>query len=234
MIILLSCKMSGEPVVLRRRLLFTFYRGAKMKKIILIICISLINAGIVTAGNVPTSIAGFALGDNLFKHKEKIVKDSTMCIRYQNYINEVEVTNCQGYKVGLIGVGNCADPDKIIRIKLKYINSSKNFYNNLLKRCKKKFGKPHVWKGDAFGVVYAWKWSFADENGNKISMTLQHNSEDHEMKMGNSIKLTMTSSVEKEKACYDSKKQDEMKERIKPVKKQSEDAPPDWDMLIPR
>ena len=44
----------------------------------------------------------------------------------------------------------------------------------------------------------------------------------------------MTSSVEKEKACYDSKKQDEMKERIKPVKKQSEDAPPDWDMLIPR
>ncbi len=185
------------------------------------------------AGNVPKSIAGFTLGDSLSKYKGTIATDSTMCIRYQNYLNEVEVINLPGYKVGLICVGNCADPGKIIRIKLKYRNSSKKFYERLLKGYRIKFREPHEWKGDAFGVIYAWKWSFADDQGNKISLTLQHNSQDHEMKMGNSVKLTMTSAIEKEKACYESKKQGELKGGLEPSQKNMQDTP-DWDMLIPQ
>ena len=185
------------------------------------------------AGKAPKSIAGFTLGDVLTKYKDKIIADSTLCVRYQNYLNEVEIIDLPGYKAGLICVGNCADPGKIIRIKLKYQNSSKKFYNSLLKRFKKKFGKPDQWKGDAFGVVHAWKWSFTDEDGNKISLTLQHNTEDREMKMGNSVKLTMTSAIEKEKKCYKAQEEREL-QRILESSPQKTNAPPDWDMLIPR
>lgn len=204
-----------------------------MKKIIFLFCICFFNAGVVPAGNAPKSIALFSLGDTLSKHEDKIVKGSTMCIRYQSYLSEVEVLDVPGYKVGLITYGNCADPGKIVRIKLKYKDFSKKFYERLFKRYKIKFGEPHEWKGDVFGVVHAWKWSFADEQGNKISLTLQHNSEDRETKMGNSVKLTMTSAIEKEKVCYESKKQGELKGDPDLTKKHLQ-GPPDWDMLIPR
>ncbi len=205
-----------------------------MKKIIILLfCLSLFNAGVILAGNTPKSIAGFTLGDVLSKYKDKIATNSTMCVRYQNYLTEVAVIHLPGYKTGLICVGNCADPGKIVRIKMKYRDPSKKFYDRLLKAYKIKFGDPLVWKGDAFGVIYAWKWSFTDAQGNTISLTLQHNSEDHEMKMGNSVKLTMTSASEKEKICYKAQEKAKLKRLPEPPPKQTQDVP-DWDMLIPR
>ncbi len=205
-----------------------------MKKIMLFLfCLSFLNTGLVMAGNTPKSIAGFTLGDVLSKYKDKIAINSTLCVRYQSYLTEVETIDLPGYKTGLICIGNCENPGKIVRIKIKYRNSSKKFYELLLKTYRIKFGKPLVWKGDAFGVIFAWKWSFTDEQGNKISLTLQHNSEDYEMKMGNSVKLTMTSAIEKEKACYEAQEEDKLKRLPEPPRKQTQDVP-DWDMLIPR
>ena len=101
---------------------------------------------------------------------KKFISKSVLVLSLCTSIGFVNITKIHGME------GKNQEDSLLSKFSLKYINSSKNFYNNLLKRCKKKFGKPHVWKGDAFGVVYASKWSFADENGNKISMTLQHNS----------------------------------------------------------
>ena len=53
--------------------------------------------------------------------------------------------------------------------------------------------------------MVAWKWSFVDPQGNRISLTFQHNTKDEEQKMGNAIKLSLTNQLEKEQACYEAK-----------------------------
>ena len=61
---------------------------------------------------------------------------------------------------------------------------------------------PMDWRGDPFHVVLAWKWGFTDNDGNHISLILQHNTLDQEQKMGNSIKMTVTNWIDDEEACY--------------------------------
>ena len=133
------------------------------------------------------------------------------------------------FKRGLIWVGSCENPGKILRIKLKYADSSKKFYKKLLKRYKKKFGDPSEWRGDPFHIVIAWKWSFVDEDNNRISMILQHNTRDEDESIGNSVKLTVWNLIEEEKKCFKKKTAGETK---KPKKQRK--TPADWDKLIPR
>jgi len=184
---------------------------------------------LAAAGQAPKSLAGFTLGDHLSRYRDKVVPGSRMCVRYQNYLHEVEAAPIPGFRSGLICVGNCAEPGRIVRVKLKYADSSKKFYEELLRRFTARFGKPDEWKGDAFGVMLAWKWSFTDEKGNKISLTLQHNSEDRELKMGNAVKLTMTSAIEREKACYQAKEREKDERDKTPAV-----GRPSWDMMVPR
>jgi hypothetical protein len=117
-------------------------------------------------------------------------------------IEEVEIKPLEGIKSGLIGYATCTTPGKIVRIKLKYKDASKKFYEQLLKRIKKKFGKPDEYRGDPFHIVLSWKWSFIDQKNERISLTLQHNSMDTEQKMGNSIKIANRSAMTQDLKCY--------------------------------
>lgn len=65
-----------------------------------------------------------------------------------------------GYKYGLLRVGNCMDSERIVRIKMKYANPSKKFYQKLLEHLKERFGEPNEWRGDPFHIFRAWKWGF--------------------------------------------------------------------------
>jgi hypothetical protein len=67
------------------------------------------------------------------------------------------------------------------------------------------FGKPDRWRGDPFHVLVAWKWSFTDKEGNRISMILQHNIEDTTRKIGNAVKLSMLNFEEEEIQCFEKK-----------------------------
>jgi len=111
-----------------------------------------------------------------------------------------------GYKSGYIYYGNCTSPGTIFKIKLKYLRDDKEFFNDLLELFKGKFGKASEYRGDAFGGYIAWKWSFTDEHKNKISLILQHNSVDEEeYTSGNSVKLAITTAMDKERQCYEAK-----------------------------
>lgn len=183
---------------------------------------------------VPHQVGGFVLGDDVSNYQEQLQMGTDLPIRHMESIHEVEIKKNALFKSGLISYGKCAEPGKIIRIKLKYADSSREFYDALLERFKERFGEPHEWRGDSFQVVIAWKWSFKDKDNNRISLILQHNVEDIEQKMGNSIKMTMTSQVEKEKHCYEAKQPPkDLKKRLpSPVIKDREAL--DWDMLIPK
>jgi len=156
------------------------------------------------ADKAPGKIAGFALGDQIASCAALVRMDTAMPLRDQLYLRVVETKDLDGYKSGTIAYGECANPGRIVRIKLKYEFSDREFYNELLARFEQRFGKPDEWRGDPFHVIIAWKWSFRDGDNNKISLILQH-SRDEEYKWGNSVKLTNTTLIEKERSCYEKK-----------------------------
>ena len=175
----------------------------------------------------PREIAGFILGDQIETCEAHLQMETAIPIRYQPYLREVQIKSMGGFKTGLITFENCVQPGRIVRIKMKYADGSKAFYQQLLKRYKARFGDDPEWRGDPFHISLAWKWSFADDQGNRISMTLQHNLKDREQKRGNAVKLTLHSALEEARGCFESGR---ARAKVPPQRMD----PIDWNRLIPR
>lgn len=180
-------------------------------------------ASVSPAVEAPSEIAGFKLGEDITEYQE---------IEYANYLREVVVNDWYGFKKGIISYGTCAYPGQIVKIRMKYEDSSKKFYDELLKKFKQKYGKPNEWKGDAFGVLYVWKWQFIDSDNRRVNLILQHNLQDDNENIGNVIKLSFPEREEDERLCFiefcEINKTDQQKEHIKAR------LEPDWEYMIPR
>ncbi len=168
-----------------------------MKKLLLLSVILIANTSFAQP---PTGVGGFVLDTDVALYEPFLKPETTLPIRFMEGINEVEIQKRPGFKSGYIAYGNCAAPGKIVRIKLKYKNSSKDFYEDLLEAYKDKFGKPK-WLGDPFHVISTWKWSFKDADS-RIDIYLQHNLSNAEEKLGNSVKMTMLNLVKDELDCF--------------------------------
>jgi len=199
------------------------------KKLLFLLLIGICFVTGTCLAEAPSHVAGFKLGADISDYKDRVDMTTAMPIRYAESITEVEIIKSDLLASGLIAYGTCAAPGKVVRIKLKYADSGRDFYDNLLAQVEKKFGKPDEWRGDPFHIVIAWKWSFVDRFNNRISLILQHNKQDTDEKIGNSIKLTMTNAVDRERQCYE-KSHPEVRES-QPVKTPVQ---LDWDLLIPR
>jgi len=180
-------------------------------------------AGICLAGEAPHQIGVFVLNKNISDLKEYVIMETALPIRHMENIEEVEIKPIKGIKSGLIAYATCAAPGHIVRIKLKYRDSSKKFYEKLLKEIKKKFGKPDEYSGDPFHIVISWKWSFVNKKNERITMTLQHNSMDTEEKIGNSIKLTNRGMIEEDQKCY----------KVKALDQRQKLRHRDWQVMTP-
>jgi hypothetical protein len=182
----------------------------------------------------PHQLGPFILGHDIAEVSDFVQIDTSLPIRHMESIREVETKPIKGFKSGLIAYGTCAAPNRVVRIKLKYSDGSKSFYKKLKKRIDSRFVKSDEYRGDPFHIVIGWKWSFMDKDNNKISLILQHNARDDEEKMGNSIKLTMTSLLESDWECH--KKRESVKQAggsaSKPQKLELEQT--GWDLFLPR
>lgn len=207
-----------------------FNKGAIMKKGVLIGfgLVWIFFAGI-SAAETPREIAGFVLGKDINQYRDAIISASDMPIRYLDSMHEVQIKPIPGFKSGLITYGTCKQKNRILRMRFKYSDASKEFYNVLLKRFKERFGEPGEWRGDPFHVVINWKWSFVDKDNNRISLQLQHNTKDVEEKIGNTVRLSMPNAVEAERQCFEKQSGEPEKGQQKPS-----GAPPDWNLLVPR
>ena len=185
------------------------------------------------SAEAPHELAGFMLGGKMAAHMQRIEPDTILQVRYLESLKEVETKDIWGYKAGLISYTTCTTPPRIARIKFKYADSSKAFYNALLKRFKKRFGEPDEYRGDPFHIVIAWKWAFLDENNNDISLILQHNTRDEEEKKGNSIKLTMWNLFRQEIRCFKKKHSGSVGSE-RPAFNFSKTSSIDWETFIPR
>ena len=188
-----------------------------------LIIIALLSFTSVAAYDTPTEIGGFKLGEFITDYPQ---------IEYSEYLKEVVVNDWHGFRKGIISYGTCAYPGRIVKIRMKYQNSSKNFYDELLKKYKSKYGKPTEWKGDAFGVLYIWKWRFVDKDNRRVNLILQHNLQNDNEDVGNMVKISFPELMEEERFCvidfFEKNKTAEEKETIKQRMK------PDWDYMLPR
>mgnify|MGYP000216674622 CR=1 FL=1 len=155
----------------------------------------------------PHQMGPFILGHDIGEFADFVQMDTSLPIRYQESIREVEIKPIKGFKSGLIAYGTCAAPNRVVRIKLKYSDNSKTFYKELKKRIEKRFGTSDEYRGDPFHILIGWKWTFMDAENNRVTLLLQHNTRDEEEKMGNSIRLTMTNLLKSEWECYKNKSQ---------------------------
>lgn len=169
--------------------------------------------------NAPHEINGFRLGASI---------DEYEFISYRNYLKEVIIEDIGGFRKGEISYGVCERPGEIVKIKMKYKDSSRKFYSQLLKRYKEKFGKPDEFTGDAFGIVLEWKWRFTDKNNNLITLSLQHNLKNIDENIGNMVKLSLPARIEAERQCFN--RQCETKKQECPISMQRAD----WENMIPR
>ncbi|MGD8290650.1 MAG: hypothetical protein PVF37_03025 [Desulfobacterales bacterium] len=190
--------------------------------------------GICLAGEAPHQVSVFVLNRDIADFKDYIIMETALPIRYMENIEEVEIKPIKGLKSGLIAFATCTAPGHIVRIKLKYRDSSKKFFENLLKQIKKKYGEPDDYRGDPFHILIAWKWSFSDKDGNRISLTLQHNAQDADEKMGNAIKLTMINLIEADQRCYNEKALDHREKLRQRDRKVIDPGLTGWDLYMPR
>lgn len=199
---------------------------------VLVIAAGLIHLEPVLAAEAPTGIAGIELGEDIARCTLVDVP-TAMPVRHLETYVEVETKPLEGFKSGMVGYGTCAAKGKILRIKLKYADSTPAFFETLFKRYKARFGEPDQWKGDPFQVVKAWKWSFTDKSGRRISLILQHNTQDRQEKMGTSVKMTLTGMFEEEIRCMEAREAKEQAE-AKPAAASGKGQPVNWDLLLPR
>jgi hypothetical protein len=194
----------------------------------------LLSAPGVIRAEAPHQVGGFVLGQNIETYKDRVIMDTALPVRYSENMEELEIKFTQGFKSGLITFGTCAQPGHIVKIKLKYADSSKEFHQDLIKRFKKRFGEPDEYRGDPFGIVKAWKWSFVDKHNQRISLNLQHNAKDAEEKKGNAVKIANTTLIEEDLLCYKRKQRDH---RARLRQREWKAVNPEltgWDLFVPR
>ena len=207
-----------------------------MQKLILAVAVAAVMAMEASgvAGEVPRSVAGFTLGRPIEEVADRVIMETALPVRYMENLQEVEIQAMEGFKSGLIAFGTCLKPHTIVRIKLKYADSSIEFFEDLLQRFKKKFGDPTEYQGDPFRVFISWKWSFSDASANRISLILQHNEQDEEEKIGNAVKLTLHNRLEEDTRCFKEKQTDgreKLPQRRVPAVRPGVTP---WDVFVPQ
>jgi len=179
---------------------------------------------IVTFANevtIPQRAGGFVLNSSIDDYQ---INDRG------NYLHEAIVTDLKGFRKGFITYGTCQASGKILRIKLKYEDRSASFFDKLLNRYREKFGDNPRFEGDPFGNVKSWKWSFTDEQGQRITLELQHNLRDADESIGNMVKLSMPELLNEERRCFNQR--NEINDETAQDSSGGESTI-DWELLMP-
>ena len=142
------------------------------------------------------------LGHDIEKYRHLIGTERTGPIPDTPFLSEAHLLPeaIPGVRGGSLTWGNCANKDKVVRVKLKFHDRNHAFFEELHEEYVDAFGKPKSYKGDSFRNVIAWEWEFI-RDGERVTLLLMW-SRDRSMRPGVSIKMTLASLVEQEYDCF--------------------------------
>lgn len=154
------------------------------------------------AAGGPQSIAGIALGDDATQITKRIDMQTAAAQFGRPAFMRARLAPIEGYRSGYITWGECEVPGRIVRIKMNYADPSLEFFERILQALSARWGKPDVWRGDAFGTLRAWKWDLSGPDGTSVSMILSHyRGEDDTYTEGNALRIANRSWMEQEAEC---------------------------------
>lgn len=190
-----------------------------MKKL-LIACVILAGLAVTAAHaeEVPRTLAGVTLGEDFSKYENLCRMDFFGNSSDILFLKEAPLKHgaIPGIRGGDLYTTTCAHPNKVVRIKLKFMDRSKDLFEDLLKRYKKRYGDPDSYKGDAFRNVIVWEWVIKDDTRN-VNLTLTY-SIDPEFRPGVTVKMTDVTMLREDYKCYlakhPGKKRKKMKHRL--------------------
>jgi len=187
---------------------------------------------VVPAEHAPREIAGYRLGTPVSVYGDRLNSENTFTVRLRPYLKEAPVSVPEGFDSGYVVYGQCDAPGTILRIKVKYEDDRRAFFDRLLDALKKKYGAPKEYVGDPFQAYVAWKWTFGASGNEKITMIVSHyDGDDEEHTQGNALKLTLTSQIAKESQCYEAQRQKQaLKERPETARGAAKRAIPEGDL----
>lgn len=186
----------------------------------------------------PREIAGYRLGTHIRDYGNRIAVDSGYVVRLRPYLREASVSVPEGFASGYVIYGTCDAPGTIVRIKVKYQEDSRDFFDKLLEAVKKRYGSPTQYVGDPFQAYVAWRWSFDISKDERITMIFSHyDGDDEEHTQGNAIKLTLQANMMRESQCYEAQREKERRrERQTPTARRPMELPKDaeaWRRFVP-
>ena len=176
-----------------------------MKYLILFLILAI--PGYAGAAKMPLSLAGITLGEDISTIGDFCDSESDLQLADERHLSEMLLRPkfVPGIMNGAVAYAACSQKGRIVRIKLRFDNSSISFYHDLRRRYEQAFGKPDEWRGDPLQTVISWKWSFSDGAGQRVGIELTH-SRDDDYKIGNFVKMTLRSLWEEEAACFNRSK----------------------------
>ncbi len=191
-----------------------------MKKTTLLFCLLVLvqSSALADEYGTPSSAGGFTLNTQI-----KDYGDSN----HENYLREDIFTDLEGFRKGFITYGTCNKPGEILRIKLKYKDRSYKFYKQLLEKYRESFGDDPKFTGDSFGNVKSWKWAFTNDQGQRVTLVLQHNLKNTDESIGNMLKLRLPDLMNAERICFN-------KSHPQNSNSDAPESETDWAKLIPQ
>lgn len=155
------------------------------------------------SGPAPVSVAGFRLGDDISRYQALCDVEQGRAIPDAPFLLEACLypQALNGIRGGSLIYGSCANPGKVMGVKIKFAEMSKRLFKNLLGRYTKRFGDPTAYKGDPQRSVVAWEWDISGSEGRHVKVLLMY-STDPATRPGVSIQMTDHSLLELEFTCY--------------------------------
>nr|WP_272881496.1 hypothetical protein [Fundidesulfovibrio soli] len=156
-----------------------------------------------TEAKAPREIAGLRLGADIKEYGPRVAPGSPEVDIAMRYLSTVAVEVPEGFRSGYVTYGNCEQPGRIVRVKMNYADDSRAFYERLLSLLKQRYGEPAQWRGNPFGNLRIWKWSFTDPELGEVSLILQYYSgDDDTFTKGNSIRLSAPGLISQNRDCW--------------------------------
>ncbi|WP_147819766.1 hypothetical protein [Salidesulfovibrio onnuriiensis] len=174
-----------------------------MRRFLLILFAAVFLSSSALAGpKAPVSLAGITLGEDYHKYEDLLRMELAGANSDAIFLDEALIRTgaIPGVRGGSVIWGNCANKDRIVRLKIKFADTSEDLFKRLLERYREKFGQPSAYQGDSFRNVVAWEWDISDA-ARHVNIVLMY-SVNPDIRPGVSIKLTDQALLDLEFACY--------------------------------